>query len=207
MFFRYFGESGLKYRSKGRAMVRDMSFQKPVPQLGNTMGMRWGQHMFTIIHNASISSACNSVENKPDIFHMQTKTFLESLGPRRRFTGRGAASPGWLKWKLQWALLHSRPCHCTSPLSPAPRPPVPKPGLASHLWLNTGPSNATWQLWFVPLGRTWHLMFAFVVLCASSAPAWAGALGVPDVRPMAVLVSRQRNFPRCVNWNFTMHFS
>lgn len=77
-------------------MVRDISFQKPVPQLGNTMGMRWGQHMFTIIHNISISSGCNSVENKPDIFHMQKNTvsFLESLGPRRRFTGKGAASPG-----------------------------------------------------------------------------------------------------------------
>lgn len=44
----------------------------------------------------------------------------------------------------------------------------------------TWPWSAAWQLSCVPLGRMWHLLFAFVVLCASSASAWAGALGVPD---------------------------
>jgi len=67
-------KQGLKERSEDRAVVRDVSFQEAVPQLGNAIGMRQGRHMFTVIQNTSIYSGCNGVENKPDIFHMQTKT-------------------------------------------------------------------------------------------------------------------------------------
>lgn len=57
-------KQGLKGWSEDRA-------GEGVPQLGNTMGMRQGQHVFTIIHNAAIYSGCSGVENNPDIFHMQ----------------------------------------------------------------------------------------------------------------------------------------
>lgn len=53
-------------------------FLEAAPQLGSTIGMRQGQHMFTITHNASIYSSGNGAENKPDIFHMHTKHSLFS---------------------------------------------------------------------------------------------------------------------------------
>lgn len=113
-------------------------------------------------------------------------SFLESLGPRRRFTGKGAASPGWSGSSSEQPStrdLHFPP-GAKLPLQPTTGPcswtPCAKAGPCQPSVAETWPSNAMWQRWCAPLGRTWHLLFASVVPCASSAPAWAGAVGVPD---------------------------
>lgn len=64
--------------------------------------------MFTITHNASIYSGCNGVENKPDIFHMQTKTQTLFLWPKTRFSGRRGEP-----WLTELEAVGSAPEHVT----------------------------------------------------------------------------------------------
>lgn len=154
--------------------------------------------MFTIIHNTSIYSGCKSVENKPDIFHMQTKTrslFLRAYGLGENLVEGEQQVPA--NWTGNCSQHRSR----TDPRFPAAaKVPLPHTTATSCSWTlcarawpcqpavaETWSTNAMWHLSCVPPARTGHQepCWKGSPVCLHGAArllpsAWAGALGMPD---------------------------
>lgn len=98
-------------------------------------------------------------------------------------------------------------------LLPAPRPCVPKIGLASQPWLKHGPTNAMWQLSCVSPGRTRHqepcwkdLLSPFVALHAFSLLHELVLMVHPILGPMAAFHVQAEEFSKVCQLEFYLAF-